>query len=257
MDPKTIGIVLLVLAVIVLVIWQVQLHAERERKRRADLAEFARQNGMDFSQDDRWNLGARYQGVADIGRGHNRYALDVLMRGGESPLAVFRYHFKTWETRTVTRNGRTRTERYEKTHWRQYLVLETGSAFPHFTLRPEGLFDKLAGFVGFDDIDFESEQFSKRYFCKSENKEFAYAIVHPPMMEYLMDLGLAVELHNRRLIMDLGGAKFDVDRVHRAMAGMTGFINRIPDFVWQDYANRSPLRLPDPDYTPPEPVQTA
>jgi hypothetical protein len=36
-----------------------------------------------------------------------------------------------------------------------------------------------------------------------------------------------------------------------------GFVNRIPDFVWQDYAKRDPIKLPEPaplSVSPPVPT---
>jgi hypothetical protein len=248
-------IAVVVIAVIALVVWQAKAHAERERRRRLALADFARQNNLQFSQSDRWNLDNRYRGVGEIGRGHARYAFDVI-RGENPPITAFQYHFKTWETRTVKRGNRTVTERYEKTHWRKYLVAELGAHFPPMAIRPEGWLDKVAGFVGFDDIDFESEQFSSRYHVKSENKEFAYAVIHPQMMEYLMDLGAQYNLGEGLLTMDLGGYSFDAPGIQAALHRAAGFLNRIPDFVWQDYGKRPRLQLPEPHYVPtPEPAK--
>ncbi len=236
--------------VIAFIIWQSKLAAERERARRAALAEFAASNGMSFSVTDPLNLDSRYNGVNDIGRGHARYAEDVLNLS-QPMLTAFRYHYKTWETRTVTRNGRTHTEQYEKTHWRQYLIIELNSQFPALSLRSENLFDKLACFVGFDDIDFESEEFSKKYFCKSASKEFAYAVMHPQMMEYLMNLALPVEFNGGLLLMDLGRYKFDAPGLANAVNVVAGMVNRIPDFVWQDYGKAVPVKLTQVVYASP------
>ncbi len=244
------GIIVIALVVIAIFVWLAKLAAERERARRAALADFAASNGMTFSIADPINLDSRYNGVNDIGRGHARYAEDVLHLR-QPMLTAFRYHYKTWETRTVTRNGRTHTERYEKTHWRQYLIIELSSQFPALSLRGENLFDKLAGFVGFDDIDFESEEFSKKYFCKSVSKEFAYAVMHPQMMEYLLNLALPIEFNGRLLVMDLGGCKFDALSLADAINAVAGMVNRIPDFVWQDYGKTLPVKLPQVVYTPP------
>ena len=52
--------------------------------------------------------------------------------------------------------------------------------------QPGGLFDKVAGAFGFDDIDFESSEFSKRFYVKSTEKRFAYDVLHPRMMEFLL-----------------------------------------------------------------------
>jgi hypothetical protein len=255
-DPIVIVVGLALLAgLIYLGVKAAQAHAERERQRVAGLGRWALANGFFFDLRDPWNLDYRYNGVAEIGRGHDRYAFETLTRESPVPAALFQYHFKTWETRTVTRNGRTYTEQYEETHWRRYLIVELGVLFPQLFLRAEGWFDKVAGFVGFDDIDFESEEFSKRYFCKSEDKQFAYAVIHPQMMEWMMQRQFEGELKQGLLVMSLGGRPHTPEGCQEAWANATGFINRIPDFVWQDYAKHAPLKLPEPaPYVAPVPA---
>ena len=251
-------VILLILAgvgLVYLIVKAGQAYAERERQRIAGLGRWAAANGFTFSPRDPWNLDARYTGIADIGKGHGRYAFEVLSRNEPVPGSIFRYSYKTWETRTVTRNGRTYTETYEETHWRRYLIVELGVLFPQLFLRAEGLFDKIAGFVGFDDIDFESEEFSKRYFCKSENKQFAYAVIHPQMMEWMLAHPFEGELRQGLLVMDIGRVNHTPEGCQQAWASAAGFVNRIPPFVWQDYAKREPIKLPEPaPYVPPAPV---
>ena len=237
---------------IFLLVRAAQRHAERERQRLAGLNAWASANGFQFSPGDPWNLDGRYNGVADVGKGHGRYAFEVLARTNPVPTSIFRYHYKTWETRTVTRNGQTYTEQYEQTHWCRYLIVELGARFPQLFLRAEGMFDRIAGFIGFDDIDFESEEFSKRYFCKSEDKQFAYAVVHPQMMEWMLAHPFEGELRRGLLIMDIGTAAHTPEGCQQAWEGAAGFINRIPPFVWQDYGKRDPIKLPEPaPYVPP------
>jgi len=60
-------------------------------------------------------------------------------------------------------------------------------AVPDLVIRREHLGDKLMGAIGFDDIDFESEEFSRRFHVKSSDKRVAYAVVDPRMMEFLLD----------------------------------------------------------------------
>jgi hypothetical protein len=256
MNPLLVMVVVVVVVVLIyLGIKAARAYAERERQRVAGLTRWAQANGFAYHPRDPWNLDSRYHGLADIGRGHARYAFEVLTRDAPVPAAVFQYHFKTWETRTVTRNGRTRTERYEQTHWRRYLVVEVGSVFPHLFLRAEGIFDRIAGFVGFDDIDFESEEFSKRYFCKSGDRQFAYAVIHPQMMEWLLTRRFEGELKQGLLVMDVTAGPHSAEGCHEVWENAVGFINRIPPFVWQDYARREPLKLPEPGLpAPPAPA---
>ncbi|CAN5450257.1 hypothetical protein BH10PLA1_BH10PLA1_03170 [soil metagenome] len=243
-----IGLIIVVAVVaIACFAWWSKVQAD---KRRATLAAFATQNGLEFSLSDRWDLGSRYNGIGDIGRGHNRYAEEVLI-GGTPNVVAFRFHYCTTETRTVTVNGHTRTERYEETHWRQYIMVEIGGEFPSLVLRVEGLFDKLKGMVGFEDINFESEAFSRKYFCKSDSKEFAYALIHPQMMEYLLPLKLEFHLFGGLIVMDVSSYLFDGPFLCGQLSAIAGVLNRIPDFVWQDYAKTPPIKMPALQYTPP------
>lgn len=249
----------IVAGLIYLIAKAAKAHAERERLRKLGLARWASANGFTFAEQDPWNLDARYRGVGRIGTGHDRYAYEVLTRDQPAPCAIFGYHYKTWETRTVTRNGKSHTERYEETHWDRYLVCELGAQFPGFEIRPEGFLDRIGGFLGFGDINFESEEFSKRYHVKSDDRQFAYALVHPQMMEWLLpQAAFEASLHKGLLVMDLSATEHTPETCQQAWTQATGFVNRIPPFVWQDHGHRQPLTLPAPAaYVPPPPSDPA
>jgi hypothetical protein len=257
-------IVVVVIIVVVAIIFAAIGSAARNRERLAALANWATANGFSFSPDDPFNLDGRFNGLADIGRGHARYAYEVLSRNEPVPIWMFRYQYRTWETRTVTdSHGNTRTETYEQTHYHSYLIIELQAAFPKLFIRPEGLFDKVAGFIGFEDIDFESEEFSKRFYCKSDSREFAYAVIHPQMMEWM----LGITASGMRFEGQLGQGVFmsEITRMperaeakQAVLAMAAGFINRIPPFVWQDYGKRPAVQLPEPHAAPvPQPAQIA
>jgi hypothetical protein len=73
------------------------------------------------------------------------------------------------------------------THRFSFLVLRPPwGPVPDFGIRAEHIGDKLLDAIGFDDIDFESEEFSRRFHVKGEDKRFTYAVVHPRMMEFLL-----------------------------------------------------------------------
>jgi hypothetical protein len=237
-------IVIAAIGLVWLIVTLAQQAAARQRERLAALAAWANRNGFAFDEQDQFDLDARFNGVFEIGRGHARYAFEVLTRSEPVPVWIFRYHFKTWETRTVRRNNRTYTETYEETHWRAYLIIELGAVFPPLAIRAENWFDKVAGFIGFDDIDFESEEFSSRYHVKSADRQFAYAVIHPQMMEWLLPQRLALQLDRGLLLMDLSSVRFEAVTCHAAWSQATGFVNRIPPFVWHDYAEREKLEFP-------------
>lgn len=68
-----------------------------------------------------------------------------------------------------------------------YLLIETlQPEAPPLLIRPEHAFDKVGSALGLDDIDFESAEFSRRFHVQSPDRRFAYAVVHPRMIEFLL-----------------------------------------------------------------------
>jgi hypothetical protein len=245
-------IILGVIAAIVVVVLIAKGAAARNRERLAALAQWAALNGFTFYEKDPYDLDSRFNGIGEIGRGHDRYAYELLQISVPVWAFIFRYHFRTTETRTVTStdsngNSSTRTETYEEDHYHAYLIIELNAAFPQLIIRPEHWGDKVAGFLGFDDINFESEQFSRRYFVKSKDRQFAYAVIHPQMIEWMMDRKFVGQLEQGKFALELArNNKFTVGMVQDAWEQAVGFINRIPPFVWQDYGKHERIELPEP-----------
>lgn len=223
--------------------------AELERARKAALAAWAGAAGFELHEDLTGEIESRFKGLVDIGRGHDRTASDVLVRRCQPATYFFRYFYKTWETRTVTStdsNGQiqVRTETYEESHHQRYLIVELSPGFPDLVIRPESWFEKLAALVGFDDIDFESEEFSRKYYVKSGQREFAYAVIHPQMMEYLLGHVGNLQLTGGRLLVSAAWKDHTAAGCRETLEFLRGFIERIPAFVWHDYAKGDPQVLP-------------
>jgi hypothetical protein len=243
-------IILVGIVVVTLIVLAARAQAERERQRKLALAQWASANGFDFSEQDPFDLDSRFQGIGAIGSGHSRYAYEVLSRNAPLPTFIFQYHYATTETRTVTSTNSdgstsTRTETYEQDHYCHYLIIEMAAHFPPLDIRLEGLFDKIKGLLGFDDINFESEAFSRKYHVQADQREFAYAIIHPQMMEWMLQQDVQFTMQGGRLLMDIGKLPHTGEGCATALAIVAGFVNRIPAFVWKDYGQREPVTLPD------------
>ena len=250
--------VIVAIGVIAIVVVLAQQRAERERQRKLALSAWATANGFSFAEADPFDLDRRFHGIGQIGTGHSRYAYEVLFRNDPVPCFLFQYHYATTETRTVTHTNSdgsttTRTETYEQDHYCHYLILEISAQFPSLSLRREGFFDKVKGLFGFDDINFESEAFSRKYYVKSDQREFAYAVIHPQMMEWMLQEDVELSLSGPLLLMDIGKLPHTGEGCAQALALVSGFVNRIPAFVWKDYGHREPVILPDV-HRPPPPV---
>jgi len=160
------------------------------RKRREAFAVIAARLGLAFSPDHDHGLGARFQFLDKLAQGENRYAYSTL--SGEyrgHPILAFDYHYETYSTDS---KGRRQTHH----HHFSFFILMLERSFPELTIAREGIFSKIAQTFGYDDIDFESHEFSRKFCVRSKDKKFAYDICHTRMMEYLLanpDLTIEIE----------------------------------------------------------------
>lgn len=77
-------------------------------------------------------------------------------------------------------------------------------------IRPEGIFDKVAGTFGFDDVDFDSAEFSRRFYMTSSDKRFAYDLLYPQMMGFLLETQPpAIDLETGRCCLSDGSSCCD------------------------------------------------
>ena len=88
-----------------------------------------------------------------------------------------------WKYETTSGSGKNR-----KTHTHRFSYFMLALPYPSVktTIRPEGFFDRIGEFVGIDDIDFESDAFSRAFHVTGDDKRFAYDLCHPRMIELLM-----------------------------------------------------------------------
>ena len=97
----------------------------------------------------------------------------------------------------------------------------------------EGIFSKIAQAVGYDDIDFESHEFSRKYCVRSKNKNFAYDIFHPRMIDYLLD--------NNDLILEIDGpalavgfnVRLRVDQIRLNYKRLQQICTLIPQYLFE------------------------
>jgi hypothetical protein len=111
-----------------------------------------------------------------------------------------------------------------------YLLVELPAGpVPETMIRPEGVFDQLAGFIGFDDIDFESAAFSDAFHVKSTDKRFAYDLCDARMMEFLLATRpMAFELERFHLCITDGRSRWSPDDFKGRMVWLGNFLDRWP-----------------------------
>ena len=145
------------------------------QKRREAMAALASRLGLRFSPHRDRSLARQYDFLDKLRAGRDRYAYNILSgtyQGHE--VLVFDYHYKTGSGKNTHH------------HHFSFFVLQIPASFPELIIAPEGFFSKIAQAVGYDDIDFESHEFSRKFCVRSRNKKFAYDVCHAQMIEYLL-----------------------------------------------------------------------
>ena len=203
---------------------------QQAKQRREALRALANELGLRFSPDEDHRHDDRYRQFACFQRGHSRYAYNML-RGDtelfERPCRVLAgdFHYKTDDA-----DGKGTT-----THTFSFLLVHPPWPSPTLLVRPEGLLDKLAGVVGVDDIDFESDEFSKRFWVKSTDKRFAYDVLHPRMMEFLLaERPPVLELEDGALCISDGSADWRPETFRARFEFLRRFAALWPRHLLQD-----------------------
>jgi len=217
-------IVLVLVAIVVSIIYSIYAPG----KRRKELAGWALSKGILFSPGDDRSFGSKYPNVNCLQKGDSRYACNVMTGtlAGRKFLGCD-YHY-------VTGSGKSRQE-----HDISLVIVKSSILLEPLIIRPENFFDKFAEFAGFNDIDFESAEFSKKFYVKSPNKKWAYDIIHPRMMEFLLASPMFSIQFDLLSIIAYCDTTFSPAEFEDAANLVNGIFERIPDYVVQNQRIRS------------------
>ena len=189
-------------------------------RRSKELAAWAAAHGLRYSPGRDGSLETVFPDFPCLRQGYNRYASNVMSGDWAGrPFCAFEYHY-------TTGSGR------HKRHHRLSAAAMAGDVpLKPLHIRPEGLFDKVAGFFGFEDINFESAEFSRRFFVKAPNKRWAYDVIHPRAMEFLMaNPPFSIQFGLRRVIC-YRDRQFAPEDFEAACQVVAGLLDRLPEYV--------------------------
>jgi hypothetical protein len=200
-----------------------QLH----KRKVAEFTAFAATIGWRYAERDD-SLAARFLGTP-FGRGFGRTARHVLAgdhRGREA--MAFEYSYKE-------REGSGKNQRIV-TYTNTVAAVTTPAARPTLEVGREGIGRRLLGLVGIRDLQLESEEFNKAFHIRTEDDKFAYDILHPRTMEWMLAEERCRELPFRFERADLvtwrpGG--IDLAEVGRLLDYLCDVLDRVPGFVWK------------------------
>ncbi len=220
--------VLLIIGGLIVVGGLIWLSITLERKRREAFQLLATRLGLQYSPEMNRGLATEYSFLSQLNTGDNRYASHILRGSLEGcDVLIFDHHYET--TSTDSKGNRT-THHY---HHSVY-TLRLPKAFPELKISPEGIFSKIAQAFGYDDIDFESAEFSRAFCVRSKDKRFAYDVCHALAIEFLLaNRDLALEIEGNTLATVRSGSLAPdavVDQINRLLA----FRRLLPEYLFQN-----------------------
>ncbi len=222
--------ILLIVAGIALVVAFGYLAWLAEKKRREGMAALAARLGWSFDPSRDRDHDEQYAHFEIFRHGHSRVAHNTLtgavdVAGQRCPAKMGDFTYKV--TRHSGKSTSTTTYRFS------YLIVHLPwTDVPDLLVRREGMFDKIAGAFGFDDIDFESAEFSRRFHVKSADKRFAYGVIDARMMEYLLAGDTpTVDIENARCCLSDGSHRWEPAQFEQTLGWLAGFFERWPDHV--------------------------
>jgi len=163
-----------------------------EKKRTEAMTQAANDLGLPFFPTGDPSLINELSHFKLFSQGRSR-TISNMIHGDTAAVTVGIFDYKY-----VTGSGKNRT-----THVQTVISFESSALdLPQFLVRPEHLFDKIGGVLGFKDIDFETHPaFSKSYMLQGSEEERIRETFTPELLSFFETMsGITVEGAGNRLV---------------------------------------------------------
>jgi hypothetical protein len=199
--------------------------AGRDRRRLA-MAKFAWDHGLEFRARSKKALSEDFRlfGRGDGGRARN--VLQGEWRG--VPIRAMDYDY--FVTRTVWLF-------YQVKRWRRFSVaaMDLGASLPSVIAERNGAAGLSSDYMGFHDVQLNSDEFNRRFHVTTDDREFAYTFFDLGMLRWLLnqqDL-LETEALGRKALVAL--PQLPPEETGRLFDAAVGFRSHIPRLVRRRY----------------------
>ena len=189
-------------------------------KRRKELSQWARQRGLRFTPSGSYDMDSSYSDFKCLHQGNSRHAYNIITgQHNQLELTAFDYKYTTGSGKN------------KNTHVFSAMIVQAPIPLKPLFIRREGFFDKLTEFFGADDIDFESAEFSRKFFVKASDKKWAYDVIHQRMMEYLLTAPKYSIQFAGDSIIAWSNLTFSPSQFESAFDMIAGMIELLPEYL--------------------------
>jgi hypothetical protein len=181
-----------------------------DKQRREQMQAVAARMGFSFSAEGEAGLRKRLGHFHLFSQGRSRKIRNVMRGEGHgTPVTLFDYQYTTG------------SGKHNNTHRRTVLLFETERLrLPFFTLRPQGLFHKLAAAFGYGDIDFQANPvFSDAYLLQGSDESRIQDLFGEKVLSYYeRRRGLCTEGAGQQLVFYRGNRREEPGSIERFLA---------------------------------------
>lgn len=198
-----------------------------KQRRRSELRALALAHGLAFSPADHSNLLALRFRLFRKGDGRG---IDNVLSGTWQGQDFRAFDYWYYDQSSTSNGGNRRTY-----HRFSCVVFDIEAYLPDLEVTREGPFSRVADHVGFRDLDFESEEFNRKFQVWAPVREFAYEFIDARVIRLLLSLeaNYCFETSGSSLLMYRKGL-----RVHGfvpLIGAAVALRKRIPRVVWNLY----------------------
>jgi hypothetical protein len=168
-----------------------------------------------------------FQHLTSFGQGHS-HSVKNLITGAHKDFGVtiFDYQYKV-----TTNNGKSSST---TTYNVQVVSVALPMVLPRFTMQPENFLLAIGEKFGYREIEFESEEFNKRWFVRGEDERSIYDLLHPRAMERMQVASLSRWEFGGNMITVLDTSLQEPMSVERTFHDIADFVALVPNYYRQD-----------------------
>ena len=212
--PVIVVIIILAVGAGLFLAWQA------DKKRREALLLWASARGWNMVPGKSKSLHQDFPGLKVFQKGHSKSSKNIIK--GEHhgrPVTLLDYRY-------VTGHGKNRSS-----HNRGMVILHCDFPTVPLFIRRENPLDRVGEFFGADDIDFESAEFSRKFYVKSPDRKWAFDVIHTRTMEYLLKApSFTIEFGFGEIAVYRTG-HCGAEQYEQALELARGLYDLIPDYV--------------------------
>ncbi len=199
----------------------------RKRKRRQALATFASQFDLEVYEQDPFGLTSLPFRLFSEGDG---CGCENVLVGTWHGLPVKEADYWYYTESSDSRGRRSRTY-----HYFSVVVGDVACTVPDVSIQHESVLWRMADHLGFHDIEFESEEFNRRFRVAAADREFAFQLVDDRMMAWLLSTGGAFgfEVNGGNLL--VWTKRIDPFSFPSLLGTAKAFVDHVPRLVWNTY----------------------